>query len=631
MAASAYENELGNANRRFARLKVALKARRVMPGPFLREDRGGMWYLPHLHQPHHVEPPFIQRNVTVIHTLTWWLLCALSLVAHALGQVPIPDGESMFRWNTLGQEAPALRAADNDGARTPPLMVFDDRSREWVYVMNQDVLRFHVDDETWQHVDDFPGLPDDVDRFAGLFLSPNPGRYLLPAHGGGIVYEWSLEDNTFQRLDHSFQMRNQYLGGMAHERETGDIYLFGGFGNFAYKDLLTRYDFQKEEWFIIGDANRSPTGARLLSALFKDVARDKLYLVGGVHCAITDLYCGVGEWQFDAWEMDLSFREPTWEFLFDPGLSRPFWLSYQHPSIFGDPERKRTTNSVYFGDGLALIAADRSVGHASTLALLDFDARHAALMALGSPLSGVFADAFAIDPVTNRLLVFGERAFASSERLVTYVVQAAPIPSHDSLRTYIRDQRLPNVHRTQSRSALFWGVLGLFILLFTGLVILAVRRRVSAQRGEATGDPTGEATRASSQDRPEEVTTISSLTLRRMQQSEREAIEVSAGTAWMVSLGDDEQDLWHHLAGAAFEEHRWCGTTELDEALQSDMRGFDYRRKRRNIAMDRLLVVMQQALSDEPWILSRRNPSDRRRMEYRLNPDLVKCERVGAS
>lgn len=548
-------------------------------------------------------------------------------VSETNGQTTSPSGETLFRWEVLGQESPTLRAPNSTGIRTPPLMVFDDRSREWVYVMDQNVLTFHVDDETWRHVDDFPGLPDDVDRFSGLFLSPNPGRYLLTAHGGGIVYEWSLEDNTFTRTDHSFQMRNQYLGGMAHDRETGDIYLFGGFGNFAYKDLLTRFDFQKREWFIIGEPNRSPTGARLLSALFKDSARNTIYLVGGVHCAITDLYCGAGDGQFDAWEMDLNAKEPVWDFLFDPGLRRTFWLSYQHPSIFDNPKRQRTTNKVYLGDGLALIAPVGSVSTSSTLVLLDFDARHAALIALGTSLEGVFVDALAIDPVTNRLLMFGERPFTSAERMVTYVVQATPIPSPESLRTYIRDHRVPNVNRTLSRSARLWWVLGLSALLFTVLVILVVRRRASVHRD----DPTDESTRAWSQDQSEGVTTISSLTLRRVQQAEREVIEVSAGTAWMTSLGDDEQDLWHHLAGAAFEEHRWCSTTELDEALLSDMRGFDYRRKRRNIAMDRLLVVMQQTLSDEAWILSRRNPSDRRRMEYRLNPDLVVCERAGPS
>jgi hypothetical protein len=77
----------------------------------------------------------------------------------------------------------------------------------------------------------------------------------------------------------------------------------------------------------------------------------------------------------------------------------------------------------------------------------------------------------------------------------------------------------------------------------------------------------------------------------------------------------------------------WATTSELEEAMAADAYvDYDYLRKRRNVALQRLQLVMQQELSaSHEWVLSRRSPFDRRRMEYALNPDLIQIQEPGTS
>jgi len=68
-------------------------------------------------------------------------------------------------------------------------------------------------------------------------------NYLVDNGCGPVV---KFYDNTFTRIDNSFRHQNQY-GAVSFNHNNG-IYLWSGYGLFAYKNILTHYDFTTKEW-----------------------------------------------------------------------------------------------------------------------------------------------------------------------------------------------------------------------------------------------------------------------------------------------------------------------------------------------------------------------------------------------
>ena len=82
--------------------------------------------------------------------------------------------------------------------------------------------------------------------------------------GCGIVYKW--QHDSIIRIDHSFHHKNQFDGTVF--MHNGSPYIFGGYGYFSYKNLMTSFDFTTKEWYKVttlgdqipsGDLNRYAT------------------------------------------------------------------------------------------------------------------------------------------------------------------------------------------------------------------------------------------------------------------------------------------------------------------------------------------------------------------------------------
>jgi len=75
----------------------------------------------------------------------------------------------------------------------------------------------------------------------------------LVDNGGGIVLKF--ENNTFKRIDESFRHRSQFKGVPFVKDST--IYLYGGYGLFTFKNILTKYNFDKNEWDRVQMKNKN--------------------------------------------------------------------------------------------------------------------------------------------------------------------------------------------------------------------------------------------------------------------------------------------------------------------------------------------------------------------------------------
>jgi hypothetical protein len=72
--------------------------------------------------------------------------------------------------------------------------------------------------------------------------------------GCGIVY--SMENNMIKRHDHSFYHMNQFGGSFFMDE--GEPRIYGGYGLFTSKNIITRYDTIEREWFVLNTINNPP-------------------------------------------------------------------------------------------------------------------------------------------------------------------------------------------------------------------------------------------------------------------------------------------------------------------------------------------------------------------------------------
>jgi hypothetical protein len=72
--------------------------------------------------------------------------------------------------------------------------------------------------------------------------------------GCGVVY--SLQNSAIKRHDHSFYHMNQFGGSFFMDE--GEPRIYGGYGLFTSKNIITRYDTIEREWFVLNTINTPP-------------------------------------------------------------------------------------------------------------------------------------------------------------------------------------------------------------------------------------------------------------------------------------------------------------------------------------------------------------------------------------
>ena len=106
------------------------------------------------------------------------------------------------------------------------------------------------------------------------FFNIDSKTYLVH-EGCGPVLEY--RNDSVVRIDNSFLHRNQF--GAVRFVYNKEIYFYGGYGLFTYKNILTKYDFQTREWIEVRTLSEEPMETRenALSYLIKN----DLYVFGG--------------------------------------------------------------------------------------------------------------------------------------------------------------------------------------------------------------------------------------------------------------------------------------------------------------------------------------------------------------
>lgn len=139
------------------------------------------------------------------------------------------------------------------------------------------------------------------------FFHVNERNYLVHK-GCGTVYEF--KNDSITRIDNSFEHKNQFMS--SNFIYDDEIYYFGGYGLFTFKNILTKFDFKTKEWELIKYKNSNIPEPRANGITF--VQNEKLFLIGGLTEDFeTNLTTTTNKRLNDIWELNLKTKE--WEYL----------------------------------------------------------------------------------------------------------------------------------------------------------------------------------------------------------------------------------------------------------------------------------------------------------------------------
>jgi hypothetical protein len=94
-----------------------------------------------------------------------------------------------------------------------------------------------------------------------VVLNEKNSEIFFVDRGCGQVY--ILKNDSIYRHDHSFHHQNQY-GGLFFIYNN-EPHIFGGYGLFTYKNIITRYDLEDREWYhyeVKGDSPKPRKAAK---------------------------------------------------------------------------------------------------------------------------------------------------------------------------------------------------------------------------------------------------------------------------------------------------------------------------------------------------------------------------------
>ncbi len=115
--------------------------------------------------------------------------------------------------------------------------------------------------------------PETLDLYSYHFTI-NKHTYLIH-DGGGVVLEF--RNDSIVRIDNSFLHRNQF--NSTPFEHNNQMHLFGGYGLFTYKNIITKYNFDSKEWDeLITESEENPTAREYADKLLID---NNLYVFGG--------------------------------------------------------------------------------------------------------------------------------------------------------------------------------------------------------------------------------------------------------------------------------------------------------------------------------------------------------------
>lgn len=153
--------------------------------------------------------------------------------------------------------------------RYDDLLLFKEaKSKQPIIVINDSLLYKGKQLIPYKHSE----YPDKISEYIPFEIGT---KTYLVHQGCGPVLEF--RNDSIVRIDHSFLQKNQYFPVPFIYND--EMYLFGGYGLFTYKNIITRFDFKSGEW------NQVQTRGNILpeprAVAYSLQYKNTLYVFGG--------------------------------------------------------------------------------------------------------------------------------------------------------------------------------------------------------------------------------------------------------------------------------------------------------------------------------------------------------------
>jgi hypothetical protein len=185
--------------------------------------------------------------------------------------------------------------------------LFQDAKTRNAIVINQDSLYYVNIPNKFKSLK-HTKYPELISRYNTFYIK---GKTYFTHSGCGPVLEW--RNDSIVRIDNSFLHQNQY--GASTFIYKNEIYYFGGYGLFTFKNLLTKYIFKSREWMSIQTfGEERPSLRRDANKILID---NTIYLFGGLVENPDNFYYGQKLADNIVWKLNLDTMKWTKEGFFD--------------------------------------------------------------------------------------------------------------------------------------------------------------------------------------------------------------------------------------------------------------------------------------------------------------------------
>ncbi|SMO32804.1 hypothetical protein [Fodinibius sediminis] len=444
-----------------------------------------------------------------------------------------------------------------------------DTLRQKVYVFIESGLwSFDLSNEKWQFLDSLKNRPDRIENFQ-FGYNPVKEKLQLWSNGIGQMYEISLSNFSIRRIDQSHNHRNQY-GHAPFFHNNGSLFGFGGYGYWSWKNILTFYNYQINEWNVQPvdpNSEMPPPQAPIFGTYHPE--KNSFFLLGGTSPKehrqddqYTEMITRYDYWSFDfdkeRWNREASFNLPG----FEP--YNPFTLTqFSKNARLSITTLSTESNTWYFP--LWRTNQSRDIIFLTSLNVHENQ--------LFDPIKLNFG--------VSRVFLPASFLYNNNGDIVFVGIDYLSHQSHAPIRLYsIPEDTIHAVRQTSESGTeiLFWGILILIVL--TAVIITF---RSSWHSGSLTADP--------------------AFSLDELDHYE-----------WMSI---NERKLLRFLAKDGICKE----TQEIEEYLWPDISNYDYRRRLRNDLLKSLNHKIRQHTDLEQEVIFKKpDPSDRRKKLYGIHP-----------
>ena len=486
-------------------------------------------------------------------------------------------------WIPVTQAQPTTTPAPDQKRESPPLLQarspiyadIDTVNRRLLMLVEEGLWQYDLDEDTWTFLSALDSFDESLNKIEFAY-DENSGQAFLWDRGVGRVFTINMVDYSIQRIDHSFNHRNQF----EHQAVVKDstIYAFGGYGYWSWKNYITYYNHDLKEWNIqnVSPDSEVPSPRIPLAGAYQPDL-DQMYIFGGttpVNELRADDQYTVNKLIHDIW--CFSFSTNQWDRLGEMELDAEYYYRGSRYRRFGRVNSvsesifSRSSGFWYIpvitqgrGDIVRLLPVDTYAGKIYSPVLMK---QYESDEFIGSN--------FMYDPLNREIVLIGVKTISGSE---SFPIEVVRIPE-DSILSQINDRDGSLTARWE------WLAGGAAIL-----ALLFIAYLKWGKRGSTTEDEVSEK--------------IEEGYLRKAE--------------W---LKNDEKTLLITL----IRESSFMESDQLEVKVWPDIDNYDYRRKIRNETINAINDKFRHRYGvDKELIIRKKDPDDNRRYLYGLNDEYV--------